>query len=291
MRCLRYQKSQSHRTAQGNSKVVQFHLPSSFLAKNPSQSHRTAHCNSKDARLHQSRDGQKADGRNPTVVLRAIPSPPDPRGGASGSAVAIPPYCSGQFQVSGDPQDIAVIDKSQSHRTAQGNSKDARLHQSRDGQKADGRNPTVVLRAIPSPPDPRGGASGSAVAIPPYCSGQFQVSGDPQDIAVIDKSQSHRTAQGNSKNSLRLRLTSLDRRRNPTVQLRAIPRQTPHPQNCLQTRSQSHGNAQGNSKLDGVAGLPGRDRVAILQYCSGPSKLGWHPSWPWLGNSKPPDSQ
>ena len=241
-------------------------------------------------------------GRNPTVLLRAIPSwrglptlPPSKKSQshrtaqgnsklddhtltlATGQEVAIPPYCSGQFQAlfyptpdntvrkvaippycSGQFQDhnsrnlsYLVIIPSQSHRTAQGNSKESVKRCKRNdleyvaippycsGQFQGlfgipvppqtvrlSRNPTVLLRAIPRTTRACSTAPASAVAIPPYCSGQFQ-----GRVAAAP----HRETCARRNPTVLLRAIprkSTDRRcheaqgkgRNPTVLLRAIPR-------------------------------------------------------------------
>jgi hypothetical protein len=138
---------------------------------------------------------------NPTVLLRAIPRIVSGRlYGANG-------------------------EKSQSHRTAQGNSEtnvDVRTPSRRPS-----RNPTVPLRAIPRRRTAMRAAWWMSSRIPPYCSGQFRALGprflplDPQG-----RSQSHRTAQGNSERPATSRSRSCS------------------------TTSQSHRTAQGNSEAD-----------------------------------------
>ena len=148
------------------------------------------------------------------------------------NVVAIPPYCSGQFQdphscsrsmfssrprsssqshrtAQGNskrirelPREILPGSKSQSHRTAQGNSKRRSggsprrhgLRRSQSHRTAQGNSKTMT--AI------RNAAQRYLVAIPPYCSGQFQVLRTKVvqvGLRFKEKSQSHRTAQGNSK--------------------------------------------------------------------------------------------
>ena len=91
--------SQSHRTAQGNSKGKE---EGWFLVKvmDLSQSHRTAQGNSKSMRPPVSFPSHDPKGRNPTVLLREIPRAADlVEPAVCPQPVAIPPYCSGQFQV------------------------------------------------------------------------------------------------------------------------------------------------------------------------------------------------
>ena len=164
-------KSQSHRTAQGNSKFCGVFWRASAPRRFASQSHRTAQGNS------------KITTRIPATAL---------------NKVAIPPYCSGQFQVQFVISMVTGQFGSQSHRTAQGNSKIALWIPA--GAYMLSRNPTVLLRAIPSPAFHWQGRRG-----------------------LLRESQSHRTAQGNSKEEYRSILGRKEIRRNPTVLLRAIP--------------------------------------------------------------------
>jgi hypothetical protein len=65
-------ESQSHRTAQGNSKYNHLSAHADRMDPNQSQSHRTAQGNSKQVCSHQHTGGSRIR-RNPTVLLRAIP--------------------------------------------------------------------------------------------------------------------------------------------------------------------------------------------------------------------------
>jgi hypothetical protein len=115
---------------------------------------------------------------------------------------------------------------SQSHRTAQGNSESNETLESTRSPRC--RNPTVLLRAIPSNRLQLAAYKGLvAVAIPPYCSGQFRGTGVVRDISGMPHylSQSHRTAQGNSE----------------AEGIRGSDNQ--------HRRSQSHRTAQGNSEI------------------------------------------
>src|SRR6266545_3201995 len=146
----------------------------------------------------------------------------------SGLRVAIPPYRSGKFQ--------------------------ARLSIDVQWTCPQGRNPTVQIREVPR--WLRGRlkdlGAGMAVAIPPYRSGKFQVPRSfPMVLPSTTVSQSHRTDQGSSKRVNRLTIRGMwlamsqshrtdqgsskaasptsrgcgrSRSRNPTVQIREVPR-------------------------------------------------------------------
>ncbi len=193
-------------------------------------------------------------GRNPTVQIREVPSRNripcqlsksdivashrtdqgsskvcglrSPLG--SPRSVAIPPYRSGKFQ--------------------------ARLSIDVQWTCPQGRNPTVQIREVPR--WLRGRlkdlGAGMAVAIPPYRSGKFQVPRSfPMVLPSTTVSQSHRTDQGSSKRVNRLTIRGMwlamsqshrtdqgsskaasptsrgcgrSRSRNPTVQIREVPR-------------------------------------------------------------------
>ena len=158
------------RTPQGNSQEALALLESD--PPRTSQSLRTAQGNSKTASRVSSQRG--------------------------GKAVAIPPYCSGQFQGSLVFANLTAPNGPQSHRTAQGNSKlrpfkwgyrspaPTQSHRTAEGNSkvAKQNSSSTVSPLVAIPPYCSGqfqGSSGSSsrgrarnVAIPPYCSGQFQ---------------------------------------------------------------------------------------------------------------------
>ena len=189
-----------HRTAQGDSK-----FPDAMWAifpKIPSQSRRTAQGYSKSSTPSESDMARK--GRNPTVLLRAIP-----RFEATAEQfkrLTSQSHRTAQGNSKEDEFGRATGDathESQSHRTAQGDSKSAMLVMATTCSYSPcSRNPTVLLRVIPRTLDLSGiswaivGGRNSTVliraipssagwiryavsflkhvAIPPYCLGRFQ---------------------------------------------------------------------------------------------------------------------
>ena len=169
-------KSQSHRTAQGNSEKRCYGWVTRRLSR--SQSHRTVQGNSEgeiasclDENFNMSQSHRTAQGNSEAVAQRVRH--------AGARDVAIPPYCSGQFrELTERSADGAEPAASQSHRTAQGNSElmvdDANLTKailSQSHRTAQGNSESDVMREW----------SGSAAS---------------------EESQSHRTAQGNSEHTL-----------------------------------------------------------------------------------------
>ena len=193
-------KSQSHRTAQGDSKETRYfeHLRAVTLIL--SQSHGTDQGNSErtSRRIPTTRS---RTWRNPTVLIRAIPRywlTVENRANGATSQFHRTDQSDSKV-IRQDPTKV-VVQLSQSHRTAQGNSKGGAGMQDR-----------VEVE----------------VAIPPYCSGQFQAEEAFLTSGTnIFESQSHRTAQGDSKAASHRQPRRCRSCRNPTVLLRAIPRAT-----------------------------------------------------------------
>ncbi len=182
--------------------------------------------------------------RNPTVLLRAIPRHAERRRGHRVRAVAIPPYCSGQFQ--GCRSAIPP-------------------------RRTSCRNPTVLLRAIPRGTHQYTLCQAGRVAIPPYCSGQFQgVCRDRDRRPRTSQSQSHRTAQGNSKATSSLtrpgRCSTSQSHRTAQGNSKKIVRSIALLDG---PKSQSHRTAQGNSKDSPICWGYAESVVAIPPYCSG----------------------
>jgi len=139
-------------------------------------------------------------GRNPTVQIREVPRPSAFSRRPTTTRSRNPTVQIREVPRGPDRPDYVLVEKSQSHRTDQGSSKGAHG----DGTPPEGvksRNPTVQIREVPSRP--------SAVSSRP--------SSRP--------SQSHRTDQGSSKENL---IDAVARAwttgRNPTVQIREVPR-------------------------------------------------------------------
>jgi hypothetical protein len=178
------QKSQSLRTAQGNSDCQSFWLVFSGQIRK-SQSLRTAQGNS--------------DSLNLANFRKALADPSQSLRTAQGNSDL------------GVGSGVRCCAWSQSLRTAQGNS-DGPGHRSEPTRTAS-RNPSVQLRAIRTVPSAHAPGQGGAVAIPPYSSGQFGPYRLKDGRLVEDVvSQSLRTAQGKFGPTLALRTSRASRK-------------------------------------------------------------------------------
>src|SRR6185436_5893972 len=244
-------ESQSHRTDQGSSKPTRLKARSArWKSRNPtvqitdqgsskaerrerratrfekSQSHRTDQ-GSSDLTATAVTRGRRSSSRNPTVLIREVPT--EPRSGTGPTSRTIRRNPTVQFRAV--PSEKGIDSKtfdweieSQSHCTDQGSSKSIMLSWPTSPKRS--RNPTVLIRTVPSRRRPVHGAS--EVFVQSHRADQ----GSSARRMLLQKavrnyrwSQSHRTDQGSSDRACMAAATVNSAGRNPTVQIRAVPRQ------------------------------------------------------------------